>query len=244
MHLSIYVHFPLLVMIRLYMEPFSPLPEPQVIGRSKDEDEINNVGPRKPEGPHHSPREVLYQPGEDPAEAPPKIPAPAHECPHCHRTFNEAPYRRHIQICKDVFGRKKTAYSSTDNHLLQDATGEKLKHTKKVFYSDSSADNSSTKKDKWKKDSSELRTAMKEGRKIQRAIEKGGPMPDFVPSKPDDSFVQCPHCERKFNKHAAARHIPQCKNIIAKPSTLKRGAGLGGGIAGAPVSKKALGGMR
>ena len=215
-----------------------------MVGRSKDEDELKNEGPKKPDGPNHSPREVQYHPGDDPMEAPPKIPAPTVECPHCRRTFNEAPFKRHVSICKDVFGRKKTAHSFSENHRLQDSTGEDLKADKKRLHINSSTGVASAKKDKWKKDSSELRAAMKEGRKIQKAIEKGGPMPDYTPSKPDDSYVQCPHCERKFNEHAAARHIPQCKNIIAKPSTLKRGAGLGGGIAGAPVSKKALGGMR
>lgn len=226
------------------MEPFSPLPEPHVVGRGKDKDELVDEGPRKPEGPHHSPREVQYHPGDDPAEAPPKVPRPTLECPHCRRTFNEAPFQRHVQICQDVFGRKKTAYDASDNHRLQDGTGEHLKRAKRVMHGSGNT-NSSPTKDRWKKDSHELRAAMREGRKIQRAIEKGGPLPEYVPSeKANDSYVQCPHCERRFNEHAGARHIPQCKNIIAKPNRLNRGAGVGGGIAGAPVSKSALGGMR
>lgn len=44
------------------------------------------------------------------------------------------------------------------------------------------------------------------------------PIPTFksVPSEPDPSFVQCPHCSRRFNEQAAERHIPKCKSIIAK----------------------------
>ena len=30
-------------------------------------------------------------------------------------------------------------------------------------------------------------------------------------------LIECPNCERKFNKRAAERHIPVCKDIIAKP---------------------------
>ena len=54
----------------------------------------------------------------------------------------------------------------------------------------------------------------------------------YVPSGPDPSFVQCPHCTRHFNATAAARHIPACANTINKPKFLK--AGTGGAGKGAP----------
>lgn len=55
--------------------------------------------------------------------------------------------------------------------------------------------------------------------------------------KVDDGLVECPHCKRRFNEMSAQRHIPHCKNTKAKPSTLKRGSGMGGGVAGAPVRR-------
>ena len=54
----------------------------------------------------------------------------------------------------------------------------------------------------------------------------------YVPSAPDPSLVQCPHCSRRFNEKAAARHIPACANTINKPKFLK--AGTGGAGKGAP----------
>ena len=42
-----------------------------------------------------------------------------------------------------------------------------------------------------------------------------------------DGLVPCPHCNRRFNQKAAERHIPKCKDIKAKPRTLRRGAGTG-----------------
>ena len=48
-------------------------------------------------------------------------------------------------------------------------------------------------------------------------------------------IVLGPHCNRKFNETAAARHIPQCLNIKSRPKTLRKGTGLAGGV------KKAVG---
>ena len=32
-----------------------------------------------------------------------------------------------------------------------------------------------------------------------------------------EEFEACPHCNRKFNPKVAARHIPKCTTIKAKP---------------------------
>ena len=54
----------------------------------------------------------------------------------------------------------------------------------------------------------------------------------YVPSAPDPSLIQCPHCQRRFNEKAAERHIPSCANTVNKPKFLK--AGTGGAGKGAP----------
>jgi hypothetical protein len=36
------------------------------------------------------------------------------------------------------------------------------------------------------------------------------------------SSIPCPHCDRKFSNKAAERHIPICKSIINKPTTLRK----------------------
>ena len=43
----------------------------------------------------------------------------------------------------------------------------------------------------------------------------------------DDGLIPCPHCGRTFNETAAERHIERCKNIKARPKTLKAGGGRG-----------------
>jgi hypothetical protein len=96
----------------------------------------------------------------------------------------------------------------------------------------------------WKRNSEALRDAIKSGKKASVAPGAGEPLPDFIPSKVPSSFVVCPHCQRKFNEHAGARHIQRCKTIVAKPLTLKKGMGGGGGLSGSSAKNNALGSMR
>ncbi|KAJ8606506.1 hypothetical protein CTAYLR_005903 [Chrysophaeum taylorii] len=83
---------------------------------------------------------------------------------------------------------------------------------------------------KWKAQSDQLRSAMKSMRAAAAAEKAGKPPPPMAPSAPDPTFVQCPHCERRFNQQAADRHIPKCRDIKAKPKMLKRGAGTPGPV--------------
>lgn len=89
----------------------------------------------------------------------------------------------------------------------------------------------------WKNKSSAFRDAIREARQIsiaeRHAKEAGIPLAAALPPPkvrlPDDpvydDYVLCPHCGRKYNQTAGARHIPQCKNIFAKPSRLNKGSG-------------------
>jgi DNA-directed RNA polymerase subunit RPC12/RpoP len=81
------------------------------------------------------------------------------------------------------------------------------------------------KSSKWKDQSKAFREAMRAARQVTQAIAEGKPLPPPVMSAPDPSLIPCPHCGRRFNEKAAERHIPQCQNIKAKPSSLKRGSG-------------------
>lgn len=100
--------------------------------------------------------------------------------------------------------------------------------TDRPIQSQSQAD----KKAKWKEQSNAFRDAMRAARAVTKAIENGDPLPPPTTSAPDSSLVPCPHCGRRFSEKAADRHIPQCQNIKAKPTMLRRGAGGGGGITG------------
>ena len=76
---------------------------------------------------------------------------------------------------------------------------------------------------KWKQQSNALRKAMLEARG-----KNTDHLPDFGDMDVNSSgqLTPCPHCSRKFNVKAAERHIPQCQNIKAKPTTLKKNTGM------------------
>jgi hypothetical protein len=50
---------------------------------------------------------------------------------------------------------------------------------------------------------------------MQIHLAKGGKLTDLPPPPPSENpdYVQCPHCNRRFNEAAANRHIPLCKNM-------------------------------
>lgn len=103
--------------------------------------------------------------------------------------------------------------------------------------------NAADKKAKWKAESDSFRQAMRAGKEVTHALATGGPMPEQTMSAPDPSLVPCPNCGRKFNEKAAERHIPLCKSIKAKPTSLKRGSGGAGGKNGT-LAKPTGGNMR
>jgi hypothetical protein len=166
------------------------------------------------------------------------------QCPDCGRKFNPSPYEKHIKICAKVFLEKRKAFDSkkmriesvaADNPDIVKVLNEKEREERRLKNKGKQAPQSeraiaaAAKKAKWKSDSDAFRAAMRAGKEVSQAIASGGPMPAQTASVPDPSFVPCPNCGRTFNEKAAERHIPNCKNIKAKPSTLKRGSGGAGG---------------
>lgn len=55
---------------------------------------------------------------------------------------------------------------------------------------------------------------IKYAKKVAKVQSEGGSLSNLPPPpvtvNPD--YVQCPHCQRRFNKNAADRHIPWCKD--------------------------------
>ena len=170
------------------------------------------------------------------------------ECPDCGRKFNSTAYPKHVKICKDVFIKKRKAFDMAQKRvegnpellqiLKKKEKEEKMKALKAAKAGNAAASNreetpvGGTQQQKWKQQSEAFRQALREARKAQQAQAEGRPLPPAMPSAPDPSLVPCPHCSRRFSEAAAERHIPQCRNIKAKPSSLKRGAGGGGGVNG------------
>lgn len=179
------------------------------------------------------------------------VPASLITCPDCGRHFNEQAFSHHSNVCKKVFGQARKPFDSR-KHRIQGTDMEAVAPKKpppskmqrpasmRSMQADSTGGVSSMPKSKgsnWKNKSSAFRDAIREARQIsiaeRHAKEKGIPLaaalPPAIIRSPDDplydDYVQCPHCGRKYNQTAGARHIPQCKNIFAKPSRLIKGTG-------------------
>jgi len=179
-----------------------------------------------------------------------------YQCPDCFRKFNREPYHKHVRVCAQVFLQKRKTFDSSQmrvqanpdlaSFLQGSGLNDPRKKGTKTMNSSSKnnmnimkgnnvsaavasivapMDNNPYKKN-WKDESNAFREAMKAAREVSKAIATGAPLPPPTPSAPDPSLIPCPHCTRRFSVKAADRHIPQCQNIIAKPSTLKRGGGL------------------
>jgi hypothetical protein len=186
-------------------------------------------------------------------------------CATCGRTFNSRALAIHVKSCGKVTQKRKPLDMSKQRlgHLDGDARGSSSsgQHPNN---NNNKAPAKRKKQPRWKAQSGALRRAMmaargneqkqnfarkrgggmrNRGQHSQNGIGDGNRMHAEEPEEEeeeeeeyDDGLIPCPHCHRRFNQKAAERHIPKCKDIKAKPKTLRRGAG--GGAGGMLIKKR------
>lgn len=167
------------------------------------------------------------------------------ECPTCGRSFNEKAYQKHGKVCAKVFAQKRKPVNMAAKRLEGIPEAAKFFDLKKGvpkseakpaaapagrggYNALDSRPVPAQKVPKWKQQSAQLRAAMAANRQVVDAKAQGKDLRSLppAPSMPDDR-VPCPHCGRKFAELAAERHIPRCKDIMAKPGRLQAGGGRG-----------------
>jgi hypothetical protein len=83
---------------------------------------------------------------------------------------------------------------------------------------------------KWRQQSEALKAAMHVSRQLEAAKACGEDLRtvqlDTGPELPDDR-VPCPHCGRRYAADVAERHVPRCKDIVARPGVQRAKAGRG-----------------
>lgn len=126
------------------------------------------------------------------------------ECSSCGRTFNPRVLERHEKVCQ---GQKKRKPFDSSKQRNAELPKDVIKATSKA----KSELPSRAKKSNWRDKHEEFINNIRAARNVTVAQKTGGQLPPPPPPAANPDYVQCPHCSRRFNEHAAERHIPFCK---------------------------------
>ena len=67
------------------------------------------------------------------------------------------------------------------------------------------------KKADWRRQHEEFVKTIRAARGVTNALKTGGELPPPPEPTVNPDYIQCPHCERRFNESAAERHMNFCK---------------------------------
>ncbi|PFX21731.1 Zinc finger C2HC domain-containing protein 1A [Stylophora pistillata] len=147
-------------------------------------------------------------------------PARLAECSSCGRTFNATAIARHAKVCQ---GQKKRKPFDSSKQRNSDLPKDFVKKPTKS----QSELTAGVKKSNWREKHEEFINNLRAARGVASAQKTGGPLPPPPPPAANPDYVQCPHCSRRFNEHAAERHMPFCKeqkSRLASTSSAKSGS--------------------
>lgn len=151
-------------------------------------------------------------------------------CQYCQRNFLEERLAKHEEVCRKMTTKKRKIFDAT-THRVKGTEAEKYlrrgtktssvapKPALAAVKPTQGAAASGDKKSNWRKKHEEFIAAIREAKKVQAFLAKGGKLSDLPPPPPSENpdYIQCPHCSRRFNQSAAERHIPKCANMQHKP---------------------------
>ncbi|XP_060950016.1 zinc finger C2HC domain-containing protein 1A [Limanda limanda] len=142
------------------------------------------------------------------------------QCSTCKRSFNRKVLEKHAKIClKTMTKRRKTFDSSR-----QRAEGTDISVLKPI----KPKAEPPKKPSNWRKKHEDFIATIRAAKNITQVLKDGGPLPPPPPPTYDPDYVQCPHCQRRFNESAADRHIKFCQEQVArnpnksKPAEVKK----------------------
>ncbi|KAK9751761.1 hypothetical protein QE152_g4644 [Popillia japonica] len=146
-------------------------------------------------------------------------------CKFCNRRFAPDRLQIHEDICARTGKKKRRTYDAL-KHRVQGTELEPFAR-KAIKVQQKISKPGSAKKSNWRQTHNEFISSIRAAKMAQAHLAKGGKLADLPPPPPSSNpdYVQCPHCGRRFNETAAARHIPKCatyefnksKGPVAKP---------------------------
>ncbi|XP_078665212.1 zinc finger C2HC domain-containing protein 1A-like isoform X1 [Branchiostoma floridae x Branchiostoma belcheri] len=139
-------------------------------------------------------------------------------CSTCGRTFVPEVLVKHTRICQKNAQKKRKVFDSgrmraqgTDIPVNKTQRTQPLgtqPKTKNHLVSNQTTP--STKQSKWRQQHEDFIRSIRAAKETDMAIKTGKPLPPPPPPAINPDYVQCPHCEKRFNETAAERHIPWC----------------------------------
>ncbi|XP_046571980.1 zinc finger C2HC domain-containing protein 1B-like [Haliotis rubra] len=125
-------------------------------------------------------------------------------CRHCGRQFVPESLAVHERICAKSAQKKRKVFDSTKQRVQ--GTELNLRQVKQAQKKDVPPSRSN-----WRAQHEDFMNTVKAARGVTVAMKEGRPLPPPPPPSINPDYVQCPHCQRRFNTKAAERHIPFCK---------------------------------
>ncbi|XP_045502769.1 zinc finger C2HC domain-containing protein 1C [Colias croceus] len=149
-------------------------------------------------------------------------------CAVCGRRFAPDRLAKHQEICRKTHSKRRKPFDVI-KHRLAGTEAEPFigKLRKNVTSTSSSKVQSKSLNSNWRQKHEEFIQAIRAAKQVQAHLNAGGKLSDLPPPPPSENpdYVQCPHCNRRFNQGAAERHIPKCANFQfnkPKPAAKRR----------------------
>lgn len=127
--------------------------------------------------------------------------------------------RKHEAICQKTTQKKRKVFDITKQRIQgteAEAFARKpmLRNTNRTITTKTPS--ISLQRNDWRRKHEEFISAIKAAKDMQTHLARGGKLSDLPPPPPSENpdYVQCPHCNRRFNEQAASRHIPKCANYL------------------------------
>ncbi|KAH8341156.1 hypothetical protein KR074_004238 [Drosophila pseudoananassae] len=175
-----------------------------------------------------------------PQQGPSTAPEGTALCRFCARHFNTDRLAKHEAVCQKTMSTKRKIFDASKQRIVgTEAEKFNKKPSKGMPRSQSSYSSAAqqrglttgVKKNNWRKKHEEFIQSIRAAKQVQAHLARGGKLSDLPPPPPSENpdYIQCPHCNRRFNQQAAERHIPKCATMIhnkprmnGPPATKKR----------------------
>ncbi|XP_066917964.1 zinc finger C2HC domain-containing protein 1A-like [Clytia hemisphaerica] len=128
------------------------------------------------------------------------VPVSLVPCSNCGRKFNSDSLARHENVCSNLKPRK-----------VFDSSKQRTEGLEKPKVTRSDPPKKAPRKKDWRRQHDEFIKNIRAARGVKKALETGGELPPPPEPSYNPDYVQCQHCNRRFNESAAERHIKFCK---------------------------------